>query len=185
MSIYKTPFRSLMCLCIILGLIGLFRQAEAHGVTVTSISPVVGKVGDEVTIVGTNFSTTASENLVDFSGVMGTVTSATATELKVTVPAGALVGPISVTVGGASRPIRPSSSCPVSRVKGAASPRSPLATSSNSELETRIRSQSGIWMGTANLIWWLQIAITPLGCRCIATPEARVPRPLLPQPRSR
>ena len=100
MSIYKTPFRSLMCLCIILGLIGLFRQAEAQGVTVTSISPVVGKVGDEVTIVGTNFSTTASENLVDFSGVMGTVTSATATELKVTVPAGALVGPISVTVGG-------------------------------------------------------------------------------------
>ena len=72
----------------------------ASNPTVTSITPVVAKAGDEVTIAGTNFSTTASENLVDFSGVKGTVTSATETELKVTVPAGARLGPISVTVGG-------------------------------------------------------------------------------------
>ena len=55
MSNYKTPFRSLIYLYIILGLIGLFPQAEAQGVTVISISPVVAQVSDEVTIAGARF----------------------------------------------------------------------------------------------------------------------------------
>ena len=57
--------------------------------TVTSFSPSSGAVGSTVTISGSNFSTTASSNIVYFGGVKATVSSATATQLQVTVPAGA------------------------------------------------------------------------------------------------
>ena len=66
--------------------------------TVTSISPASGKVGDAVTITGTNFSTTPASNVVWFGGAEATVTSASATSLTVTVPDGAAYDRVSVTV---------------------------------------------------------------------------------------
>ena len=66
--------------------------------TVTSISPVSGKVGDAVTITGTNFSTTPASNVVWFGGAEATVTSASATSLTATVPVGAILEPVAVTV---------------------------------------------------------------------------------------
>ncbi|MEN9001968.1 MAG: FG-GAP-like repeat-containing protein, partial [Flavobacteriales bacterium] len=68
--------------------------------TITSFSPRRAEVGDAVTITGTNFSTTASDNIVYFGGVKASVTSATATQLVVTVPAHAMDRPISVTTNG-------------------------------------------------------------------------------------
>jgi hypothetical protein len=65
--------------------------------TLTSFTPTNGPVGTTVTIMGTKFNTTASNNIVRFGAVKGTVTSATATQLSVTVPTGATYHTISVT----------------------------------------------------------------------------------------
>ncbi|WP_190808865.1 IPT/TIG domain-containing protein [Flagellimonas sp. S3867] len=67
--------------------------------TIASFSPAEGEVGTQVTITGTNFNTTLSENTVQFNGTDATVSTATATSLTVTVPEGATTGKISVTVG--------------------------------------------------------------------------------------
>jgi hypothetical protein len=68
--------------------------------TITSFSPTSAEVGATVIITGTNFSTTASNNIVFFGGARATVTNATATQLTVTVPNGSTRDFISVTKGG-------------------------------------------------------------------------------------
>lgn len=67
---------------------------------ISSFTPASGIVGSSVTINGTGYSTTASENIVWFGAVRATVTSATATQLTVTVPSGTTYQPITVTVNG-------------------------------------------------------------------------------------
>ena len=57
--------------------------------TITSFSPTSAKPGDVVTITGTNFNTTTTNNIVFFGATQATVTAATATSLTVTVPTGA------------------------------------------------------------------------------------------------
>lgn len=68
--------------------------------TITGFSPDSGFPGATVTITGTNFSATGSENVVKFNGVAATVSNATATELVVTVPESATTGKITVTLNG-------------------------------------------------------------------------------------
>ncbi|MBC7400199.1 MAG: IPT/TIG domain-containing protein, partial [Mucilaginibacter sp.] len=68
--------------------------------TITSFAPLSAKVGDTVTITGTNFATTPADNAVKFAGTAGTVIAATATQLKVTVAANAVTGAISLSVKG-------------------------------------------------------------------------------------
>ncbi|WP_318308662.1 BspA family leucine-rich repeat surface protein [Flagellimonas crocea] len=68
--------------------------------TITDFNPKTGPVGTEVTITGTNFSTTKADNLVKVRNTVATVSSASATQLKVTVPAGAQTGKITVAVDG-------------------------------------------------------------------------------------
>ncbi len=63
---------------------------------IASFAPLTGPVGATITINGSNFSATAAENLVYFGAVKATVLSATATALKVTVPAGATYGFVTV-----------------------------------------------------------------------------------------
>ena len=70
--------------------------------TITSISPEYGKAGSEITITGTNFSATASANIVTLGGKTATVTAATSTQLKVTAPIDGTHGTIEVKVGTAS-----------------------------------------------------------------------------------
>jgi hypothetical protein len=57
-----------------------------------------------LTLTGSNFSTTASNNLIEFKTATGTVdvpaSSATATSLTVVVPSAAISGPVSVKVNG-------------------------------------------------------------------------------------
>lgn len=67
--------------------------------TVTGFFPPIAGAGVPVTITGSNFSTTTTDNIVTFNGTDATVTAASPTELTVTVPAGATSGPISVKVG--------------------------------------------------------------------------------------
>ena len=70
--------------------------------TISSISPDRGSVSLEVTISGSGFSPMVSENTVTFGGgVDGVVSSGnTSTELMVSVPEGAVSGPIEVLVNG-------------------------------------------------------------------------------------
>ena len=62
--------------------------------------PRSGSVGSTINITGKNFSTAPENNIVYFGAVKGTVQSAAATWLNVTVPPGATYGPLSVTVNG-------------------------------------------------------------------------------------
>ncbi|MCL6267724.1 IPT/TIG domain-containing protein [Flagellimonas myxillae] len=68
--------------------------------TINNFNPAQGILGTVVTINGSKFSTTPSDNIVTFNGVTATVNSATANELQVTVPNGATTGEIRVSVDG-------------------------------------------------------------------------------------
>jgi hypothetical protein len=74
--------------------------------TFTAMAPTSGKVGDVITLTGTNFSTQASKNKVFFTTttggtvVLATVKTATATQLTVEVPASAVTGGVTIDVDG-------------------------------------------------------------------------------------
>ena len=69
--------------------------------TITSFAQTVAGIGQTITIEGTGFSPTESENTVNFAGgKTATSNFATADELKVEVPEGAQTGPITVTTNG-------------------------------------------------------------------------------------
>jgi len=68
--------------------------------TITSFDPVSGGTGTVVTITGTLFSSTISDNIVTINGMPATVTAANSTQLTVTIPSGATTGKIAVTVNG-------------------------------------------------------------------------------------
>ncbi|HET9713368.1 MAG TPA: IPT/TIG domain-containing protein, partial [Pyrinomonadaceae bacterium] len=65
-----------------------------------SFTPTSGPIGATVTIYGTAFSTTPSQNAVTFNGTAATVVSSTATRIVTTVPTGATTGLISVATTG-------------------------------------------------------------------------------------
>jgi hypothetical protein len=67
---------------------------------ITSFSPTSGSVGTAVTINGTNFNPTPSNNFVYFGTMKAAVTSGTSTSLNVNVPHGATYQPITVTTNG-------------------------------------------------------------------------------------
>jgi YD repeat-containing protein len=71
-------------------------------VAVFAFSPRLGPVGTTVTIRGSGFSTTANQNTVTFNGTSAAVTSATASQLVVTVPTGATTGSIGITTPNGS-----------------------------------------------------------------------------------
>lgn len=83
----------LACLGIVFSSLHLFSQP-----TISSFTPTSGPVGSTVTITGTNFSTTSSNNIVFFGAVRASVSAATTTSLTVSVPAGATYQPITVSV---------------------------------------------------------------------------------------
>lgn len=77
-------------------LLSITRQSSSI-VSIIGFTPNSGPIGTSVTISGTGFSTTPSENTVTFNGVAANVTSATATQIVATVPAGTTSGPIAIT----------------------------------------------------------------------------------------
>jgi hypothetical protein len=62
--------------------------------SVTAVTPASGGPGTKVTIKGVGFN---SDPTVSFGGVLATAVSGSSKKLKVTVPAGALAGPVAVT----------------------------------------------------------------------------------------
>lgn len=64
------------------------------------LTAAAAKPGDTLIIRGSNFSEFDNENNVEFNGVGGTIETATATEIKVIVPAKATTGIVTVTVNG-------------------------------------------------------------------------------------
>jgi hypothetical protein len=68
--------------------------------TIAGFTPPSGAVGAVVTINGTNFSETATENVVTFNGVVASVTSSTSESITTKVPSGAGNGKIFVTTRG-------------------------------------------------------------------------------------
>ncbi|MCL7377079.1 RHS repeat-associated core domain-containing protein [Streptomyces sp. 35G-GA-8] len=79
--------------------LGVDRFASAE-LSVLSLVPTRAAAGATVTLSGTGFATTATANTVSFGGKTAEVVSATATRLKVKVPAAAGNGKVSVTRGG-------------------------------------------------------------------------------------
>ena len=71
-------------------------------VSVISFVPPTGPVGTVVTISGTGFSATPASNTVTFNGTTAAVSTASATQLAVTVPSGATTGLIAVTAPAGS-----------------------------------------------------------------------------------
>jgi YD repeat-containing protein len=71
------------------------------GLAIFNFTPQHGAAGTAVTIYGLDFDPNPAGNTVQFGGgVTAVVSAATASTLQVTVPPGAVTGPISVTVGG-------------------------------------------------------------------------------------
>ncbi|HEY7291189.1 MAG TPA: IPT/TIG domain-containing protein [Vicinamibacterales bacterium] len=71
-------------------------------VSIISFLPSSGPIGSTVTIFGTGFSATPAQDAVTINGTAAGVTSATATQLVVTVPGGATTGAIAVTAPAGS-----------------------------------------------------------------------------------
>jgi FG-GAP-like repeat/Secretion system C-terminal sorting domain/IPT/TIG domain len=65
---------------------------------ISSFTPQTGAIGTVVTITGSNFSSTAADNIVFFGSVKANVTAATATTITAVVPFGAGYTPVSVAV---------------------------------------------------------------------------------------
>jgi len=83
-------------LCILLSACLIGNLLSAQVPSITSFAPTSGPIGSTVTITGTNFNTTAANNVVYFGPVKATVSAATATTLSVTVPVGSNYQPITV-----------------------------------------------------------------------------------------
>ncbi len=81
--------------------------AATGPVEVATINPSAGPKTTLVTIAGTNFSTSLTENTITFNGKPATVVTATATQLTVTVPPTADSGPVVVTTKGKSATNQP------------------------------------------------------------------------------
>ena len=82
-------------------ILSISRQSSAT-LSLITFSPTTGPVGTLVTIYGTGFSTTPSQNTVTFNGVTATVSASTATQITTTVPSGATTGVIGVTTSAGS-----------------------------------------------------------------------------------
>ncbi|UPG91455.1 IPT/TIG domain-containing protein [Luteibacter aegosomaticola] len=74
-------------------------RVQASELRIFAMTPSHGTVDTPVSIRGQGFESVAANNTVQFNGVPATVSSATANELKVTVPYAATTGPVTVSVG--------------------------------------------------------------------------------------
>jgi sugar lactone lactonase YvrE len=77
-------------------------ESTDTSITISSISPDMGKAGTLVTLSGIGFSTTLTANIVTLNGKSCPVTNATPTQLAITIPAAAGSGNIIVAVGNKS-----------------------------------------------------------------------------------
>jgi hypothetical protein len=83
------------------GNIVAIKNVSADALTFTSFSPNKAPFLAQVTLYGTGFSLTTTDNVVSFNGAQANVVSATTTSLVVQVPSNAHTGRISVSIGSA------------------------------------------------------------------------------------
>ncbi len=69
---------------------GVVKEFTVPPLVVTSVSPLVARTGDEITINGTNFSANADENTVTFNDVTAEILETSVTQLVVKVPPGVI-----------------------------------------------------------------------------------------------
>lgn len=81
-------------------LVGEVTTTSSAVPVITNMTPTSGQVGTLVTLTGTGFSTTLTDNIVYFGATRGAVSTASATQLQVVVPYGANNNPVSVQVNG-------------------------------------------------------------------------------------
>jgi YD repeat-containing protein len=74
------------------GNITAIERTGGGAVAISAFTPTSGAVATNVTINGTGFSATPSQNTVTFNGASLSVTASTATQIVATIPAGATVG---------------------------------------------------------------------------------------------
>jgi photosystem II stability/assembly factor-like uncharacterized protein len=79
---------------------GVWSTNQSLEHSITSFTPAYGKVGESISITGKYFSLNPAYRKVFVNGVEAAVTEATTTSLRITVPAGATTGKLSVTVNG-------------------------------------------------------------------------------------
>jgi IPT/TIG domain len=65
-----------------------------------TFNPISGSIGTTITITGTNFDSTPTNNVVTFNGILATVISSSPTQIVTTVPTGSTNGPIMINVDG-------------------------------------------------------------------------------------
>ena len=82
-------------------LLSISRQPSSS-VSIIEFTPGSGTVGASLTIYGTGFSATPSQDTVTFNGAAAPVTSATVTQIATSVPTGATTGLIAVTTPSGS-----------------------------------------------------------------------------------
>lgn len=83
------------------GNVTAINRVSSNALTISGLSPTIGHVTASVALYGTGFSAVPSENDAKFGTISAVVSAASATQLVVTVPQGAVTGPISVAVHGA------------------------------------------------------------------------------------
>ena len=92
-------------------------RAPSSQLSILEFTPGKGPIGSSVTIYGTGFSQTPSENVVKFNGTVASTINSTATEISTTVPVGATTGPITVTnasgTAASSEPFTVGSDAPI------------------------------------------------------------------------
>ncbi|HEY9855865.1 MAG TPA: IPT/TIG domain-containing protein [Stenomitos sp.] len=84
----------------VLGSQGVSASSFRVSPTLSGFSPAGGMAGQSVVLSGTGFSSTLASNSVTVNGASATLVQASATSLRITVPAGATTGQIAVTVVG-------------------------------------------------------------------------------------
>lgn len=77
-------------------------SVPAGQLAIFAFSPTHGVAGTQVVIAGKGFSPSPSGNTVSFNGTSAPIVSASSAQLTVTVPTGAMTGPIGVSVGSAA-----------------------------------------------------------------------------------
>ncbi len=83
-------------------LLSLSLFAQNAGPAITAISPDSGAQGSLVTIEGSGFGASPASASVTFNGATATPKKWSDTSIKVVIPAGAISGPVLVSVAGAA-----------------------------------------------------------------------------------
>lgn len=90
--------------------VSLGQRPHATPLTISNISVLSGKPGSTITITGSNFGASISDNKVYFGSIEAQISSASATSITVTVPAGAVYEKITVvntTTGVSKQSLKP------------------------------------------------------------------------------